>query len=78
MTLLADRAEVLGCSIDRVDMSEAAERCDRFVRTRAGATTRPCTGSSTAVSSSRRMARRWYGRRACWATPFPRASPGSI
>ena len=37
MTLLADRAEVLGCSIDRVDMSEAAERCDRFVRTRAGA-----------------------------------------
>ena len=37
MTVLADRAEVLGCSIDRVDMSEAAERCDRFVRTRAGA-----------------------------------------
>jgi N-acetylglucosaminyldiphosphoundecaprenol N-acetyl-beta-D-mannosaminyltransferase len=37
MTVLADRAEVLGCAIDRVDMSEAAERCDRFVRTRAGA-----------------------------------------
>jgi N-acetylglucosaminyldiphosphoundecaprenol N-acetyl-beta-D-mannosaminyltransferase len=37
MTALADRAEVLGCAIDRVDMSEAAERCDRFVRTRAGA-----------------------------------------
>ena len=37
MTVLGDRAEVLGCSIDRVDMSEAAERCDRFVRTRAGA-----------------------------------------
>ena len=37
MTVVGDRAEVLGCSIDRVDMSEAAERCDRFVRTRAGA-----------------------------------------
>jgi N-acetylglucosaminyldiphosphoundecaprenol N-acetyl-beta-D-mannosaminyltransferase len=37
MTVLSDRAEVLGCSIDRVDMSEAAERCDRFIRTRAGA-----------------------------------------
>jgi N-acetylglucosaminyldiphosphoundecaprenol N-acetyl-beta-D-mannosaminyltransferase len=37
MTVVADRAEVLGCAIDRVDMSEAAERCDRFVRTRAGA-----------------------------------------
>jgi N-acetylglucosaminyldiphosphoundecaprenol N-acetyl-beta-D-mannosaminyltransferase len=37
MNVLADRAEVLGCAIDRVDMSEAAERCDRFVRTRAGA-----------------------------------------
>jgi N-acetylglucosaminyldiphosphoundecaprenol N-acetyl-beta-D-mannosaminyltransferase len=37
MTVLGDRAEILGCSIDRVDMSEAAQRCDRFVRTRAGA-----------------------------------------
>jgi N-acetylglucosaminyldiphosphoundecaprenol N-acetyl-beta-D-mannosaminyltransferase len=37
MSLLTERADVLGCSIDRVDMSEAAERCDRFVRTRAGA-----------------------------------------
>jgi N-acetylglucosaminyldiphosphoundecaprenol N-acetyl-beta-D-mannosaminyltransferase len=32
-----ERAEVLGCAIDRVDMDEAARRCDRFVRTRAGA-----------------------------------------
>jgi N-acetylglucosaminyldiphosphoundecaprenol N-acetyl-beta-D-mannosaminyltransferase len=37
MTVLSDRAIVLGCNIDRVDMSEAAERCDEFVRTRAGA-----------------------------------------
>jgi N-acetylglucosaminyldiphosphoundecaprenol N-acetyl-beta-D-mannosaminyltransferase len=37
MKVLDGRAEVLGCAIDRVDMSEAAERCDRFVRTRAGA-----------------------------------------
>lgn len=35
--VLADRAEVLGCAIDRVDMSEAARRCDRFIRDRAGA-----------------------------------------
>jgi N-acetylglucosaminyldiphosphoundecaprenol N-acetyl-beta-D-mannosaminyltransferase len=34
---VADRAEVLGCAIDRVDMSEAARRCDRFIRNRAGA-----------------------------------------
>jgi N-acetylglucosaminyldiphosphoundecaprenol N-acetyl-beta-D-mannosaminyltransferase len=37
VTVLADRAEVLGCAIDRVDMSEAARRCDRFIRDRAGA-----------------------------------------
>jgi N-acetylglucosaminyldiphosphoundecaprenol N-acetyl-beta-D-mannosaminyltransferase len=37
MTPVADRAEVLGCAIDRVDMSEAARRCDRFIRDRAGA-----------------------------------------
>ena len=37
MTLVADRAQVLGCAIDRVDMSEAARRCDRFIRERAGA-----------------------------------------
>ena len=33
----AERVEVLGCAIDRVDMEEAARRCDRFVRTRAHA-----------------------------------------
>jgi N-acetylglucosaminyldiphosphoundecaprenol N-acetyl-beta-D-mannosaminyltransferase len=37
MTVLADRAEVLGCAIDRVDMSEATRRCDAYIRTRAGA-----------------------------------------
>jgi N-acetylglucosaminyldiphosphoundecaprenol N-acetyl-beta-D-mannosaminyltransferase len=37
VTVLADRAEVLGCVIDRVDMGEAARRCDAYVRTRAGA-----------------------------------------
>jgi N-acetylglucosaminyldiphosphoundecaprenol N-acetyl-beta-D-mannosaminyltransferase len=37
MTAVADRAEVLGCAIDRVDMDEAARRCDRFIRDRAGA-----------------------------------------
>jgi N-acetylglucosaminyldiphosphoundecaprenol N-acetyl-beta-D-mannosaminyltransferase len=37
MIALADRAEVLGCAIDRVDMDEARRRCDRFVRDRAGA-----------------------------------------
>jgi N-acetylglucosaminyldiphosphoundecaprenol N-acetyl-beta-D-mannosaminyltransferase len=37
MIVLSDRAVVLGCVIDRVDMAEAAERCDQFVRTRAGA-----------------------------------------
>ena len=33
----AERVEVLGCAIDRVDMEEAARRCDRLVRTRAHA-----------------------------------------
>ena len=37
MTVVADRAEVLGCAIDRVDMSEAARRCDGFIRDRTGA-----------------------------------------
>ena len=37
-----------------------------------------CVGSSTAASSSPPTARRWCGRRACWATRFRRASPGSI
>ena len=37
MTVLADRVEVLGCAIDRVDMGEAARRCDAYVSTRAGA-----------------------------------------
>ena len=37
MTVTADRAEVLGCAIDRVDMEEATRRCDRFIRDRAGA-----------------------------------------
>jgi N-acetylglucosaminyldiphosphoundecaprenol N-acetyl-beta-D-mannosaminyltransferase len=37
VTVLADRADVLGCAIDRVDMSEAARRCDRFIRNREGA-----------------------------------------
>jgi N-acetylglucosaminyldiphosphoundecaprenol N-acetyl-beta-D-mannosaminyltransferase len=37
VSAVADRAEVLGCSIDRVDMSEAARRCDRFIRDRTGA-----------------------------------------
>ena len=37
MSGAAERVEVLGCSIDRVDMQEAARRCDRFVRTRAHA-----------------------------------------
>jgi N-acetylglucosaminyldiphosphoundecaprenol N-acetyl-beta-D-mannosaminyltransferase len=37
MTVAADRAEVLGCAIDRVDMSEAARRCDGFIRDRTGA-----------------------------------------
>jgi N-acetylglucosaminyldiphosphoundecaprenol N-acetyl-beta-D-mannosaminyltransferase len=37
MTILADRAEVLGCGIDRVDMGEAARRCETYVSTRAGA-----------------------------------------
>ena len=37
MTAVADRAEVLGCEIDRIDMAEAARRCDGYVRTRAGA-----------------------------------------
>jgi N-acetylglucosaminyldiphosphoundecaprenol N-acetyl-beta-D-mannosaminyltransferase len=37
MTVLADRVEVLGCAIDRVDMGEAARRCDDYVSTRAGA-----------------------------------------
>jgi len=37
MTAVADRAEVLGCEIDRIDMAEAARRCDSYVRTRAGA-----------------------------------------
>jgi N-acetylglucosaminyldiphosphoundecaprenol N-acetyl-beta-D-mannosaminyltransferase len=32
-----DRAEVLGCVIDRVDMSQAAQRCDAYVRYQAGA-----------------------------------------
>ena len=35
--VVADRAEVLGCAIDRVDMDEAARRCDRFIKDRAGA-----------------------------------------
>jgi N-acetylglucosaminyldiphosphoundecaprenol N-acetyl-beta-D-mannosaminyltransferase len=33
MKMSAERVEVLGCAIDRVDMEEAARRCDRFVRT---------------------------------------------
>jgi N-acetylglucosaminyldiphosphoundecaprenol N-acetyl-beta-D-mannosaminyltransferase len=37
VTTVADRAQVLGCAIDRIDMSEAARRCDRFIRSRAGA-----------------------------------------
>ena len=37
MTAVADRAAVLGCEIDRIDMAEAARRCDGYVRTRAGA-----------------------------------------
>ena len=37
MIAVADRAEVLGCEIDRIDMAEAARRCDGYVRTRAGA-----------------------------------------
>lgn len=37
MTALADRAEVLGCVIDRVDMGEAARRCDAYVRYGSGA-----------------------------------------
>jgi N-acetylglucosaminyldiphosphoundecaprenol N-acetyl-beta-D-mannosaminyltransferase len=36
-TVLADRAHVLGCAIDRIDLDEAARRCERYVRTRAGA-----------------------------------------
>jgi N-acetylglucosaminyldiphosphoundecaprenol N-acetyl-beta-D-mannosaminyltransferase len=28
------RAQVLGCEIDRVDMTETLERCERFIRTR--------------------------------------------
>jgi N-acetylglucosaminyldiphosphoundecaprenol N-acetyl-beta-D-mannosaminyltransferase len=34
---LADRAEVLGCVIDRLDMGEAARRCDAYVRYGSGA-----------------------------------------
>ena len=37
MMAVAERAEVLGCEIDRIDMAEAARRCDAYVRTRAGA-----------------------------------------
>jgi N-acetylglucosaminyldiphosphoundecaprenol N-acetyl-beta-D-mannosaminyltransferase len=37
MTVLGDRVEVLGCAIDRVDMGEAARRCEAYVSTRAGA-----------------------------------------
>jgi N-acetylglucosaminyldiphosphoundecaprenol N-acetyl-beta-D-mannosaminyltransferase len=37
MIPVADRADVLGCGIDRIDMAEAARRCDGYVRTRAGA-----------------------------------------
>jgi N-acetylglucosaminyldiphosphoundecaprenol N-acetyl-beta-D-mannosaminyltransferase len=37
MSGAAERVDVLGCAIDRVDMDEAARRCDRFVRTRAHA-----------------------------------------
>ena len=37
MSAVADRVEVLGCEIDRVDMDEAARRCDAYVSTRAGA-----------------------------------------
>lgn len=35
--VVIDRARVLGCAIDRVDMDEATRRCDRFVKDRAGA-----------------------------------------
>ena len=37
MTAVADRVEVLGCAIDRVDMDEAARRCEAYVSARAGA-----------------------------------------
>jgi N-acetylglucosaminyldiphosphoundecaprenol N-acetyl-beta-D-mannosaminyltransferase len=37
MTVTPDRAEVLGCAIDRVDMDEARRRCDGLIRDRAGA-----------------------------------------
>jgi N-acetylglucosaminyldiphosphoundecaprenol N-acetyl-beta-D-mannosaminyltransferase len=37
MTVPADRAQVLGCVIDRLDMSQTARRCDAYVRYRSGA-----------------------------------------
>jgi N-acetylglucosaminyldiphosphoundecaprenol N-acetyl-beta-D-mannosaminyltransferase len=33
----AQRAEILGCEIDRVDMAQTLERCDAYIRTRARA-----------------------------------------
>ena len=90
MTVVADRVEVLGCAIDRVDMGEAAGAATTRAHARraqhmavnaakivAMRHDDALRGWSTAASSSPPTARRWCGRRACSATRCPRASPAS-
>jgi UDP-N-acetyl-D-mannosaminuronic acid transferase (WecB/TagA/CpsF family) len=91
MTAEPDRADVLGCRIDRLTMSATLDRCDEYVARRGFAQHMAinaaklvamqddpsCARSSTAASSSTRTGRPSSGRPGCSGTRSPSASPAS-
>ena len=86
-----DRARVLGCDIDRLDMDETVRRCAEIIESGgpvqhvvvnvakvvALRDDAGCARSSSAASSSTSTGSRSCGPRASSATPCRSASPGS-